>query len=109
VFATFWALSCAARRRMAVLGPPGGVGELGRPVARLSEPETTPALAGEAARGEEDCLCQFAAVEERESTAWSGRTIADLFGLRRIGRDRWILRTKECSIASGKGRVVVGR
>jgi hypothetical protein len=47
-FATrsFW--SAAARRRIAVLGPPGGVGLDGRPLA-----EPTPGLAGEDAPGED--------------------------------------------------------
>lgn len=46
---SFW--SAAARRLMAVRGPPGGVGDEGRP---MLEPEAAPAaLAGEEARGED--------------------------------------------------------
>lgn len=48
VLATFVARSWAARRRRAVLGPPGGVGELGRRTGST-------AVAGEAGRGEPDC------------------------------------------------------
>jgi hypothetical protein len=44
---SFW--SAAARRRMAVFGPPGGVGELGRPVLAPAEGELT----GDEARGED--------------------------------------------------------
>lgn len=56
VLAAFWARSCAARRRMAVLGPPGGFGELGRAVVRASAGE-----AGEAEWSEDDygCLSVF--------------------------------------------------
>lgn len=44
---SFW--SAAARLRMAVFGPPGGVGELGRPVATEADGELT----GEESRGED--------------------------------------------------------
>lgn len=48
---SFW--SAAARRRIAVRGPPGGVGEPGRPVlAPLETPGALPT--GEEGRGE-DC------------------------------------------------------
>jgi hypothetical protein len=45
---SFW--SAAARRRIAVRGPPGGVGEEGRPVLA---PLAAAALAGDEARGED--------------------------------------------------------
>lgn len=52
-FAIFSFWSAAARRRMAVLGPPGGVGEEGR--ATLAPEAAAPApLTGEEGRGE-DC------------------------------------------------------
>lgn len=52
-FAIFSFWSAAARRRMAVLGPPGGVGEEGR--ATLAPEAAAPApLMGEEGRGE-DC------------------------------------------------------
>lgn len=48
-----WAArSAALRRRMADLGPPGGVGDDGRP--DFSEPDTVLGV-GEFARGDEDC------------------------------------------------------
>lgn len=54
-FAAWAALLAAFCRRIATLGPPGGVGEEGLDWrAPLSEPEATPV--GEVARGEEDCL-----------------------------------------------------
>lgn len=54
-FATCAALSAAFRRRMAVLGPPGGVGAKERPET-AAEGVLAPLLAGlgEAARGGED-------------------------------------------------------
>lgn len=53
-FAACAALSAAFRRRMAVLGPPGGVGDEGLDErAPPSDPEARPV--GEVARGEEDC------------------------------------------------------
>ena len=53
-FAACAALSAAFRRRMAVLGPPGGVGDEGLDErAPPSDPEAAPV--GEVARGEEDC------------------------------------------------------
>lgn len=45
---SFW--SAAARRRMAVRAPPGGVGEEARP---MLAPLAAPALAGEEGRGED--------------------------------------------------------
>jgi hypothetical protein len=52
-FATLSFWSAAARRLIAVLGPPGGVGEEGRP---LLEPIAAPGeLTGEEGRGE-DCV-----------------------------------------------------
>lgn len=49
-FATLSARSAAALRRIAVFGPPGGVGEDGRPVL---EPVLGAAVAGESGRGED--------------------------------------------------------
>lgn len=46
---SFW--SAAARRRMAVRGPPGGVGDEGRPM--LAPLAAAGELAGEEARGED--------------------------------------------------------
>jgi hypothetical protein len=45
---SFW--SAAALRRIAVLGPPGGVGDEGRPM-----PDAAPELTGEEGRGD-DCF-----------------------------------------------------
>ncbi len=52
---SFW--SAAARRRIAVRAPPGGGGDEGRlePVAEPAAAPEAPAVAGEAARGE-DCF-----------------------------------------------------
>lgn len=47
-FATLSFWSAAARRRIAVLGPPGGVGDDGRPLARAAG-----GLTGEEERGED--------------------------------------------------------
>lgn len=53
-FAWAAARSCAARLRIADLGPPGGVGDDGRDEERAaSEPEA--ATAGDAGRGDPDC------------------------------------------------------
>lgn len=54
-FAIFSFWSAAARRRIAVRGPPGGVGLEGRPTLA---PEAAPALAGEEGRGEDYSLHQ---------------------------------------------------
>lgn len=53
-FATLSARSAAALRRIAVLGPPGGVGEDGRAVLEPVLAEEPPrGLAGESERGED--------------------------------------------------------
>jgi hypothetical protein len=51
---SFW--SAAARLRIAVRAPPGGVGEEGRPT--LAPEAAPPALAGEEGRGE-DCATEY--------------------------------------------------
>jgi len=51
-FATLSARSAAARRLIAVAGPPGGLGEEGRPV--VEAPVVTGELTGEEGRGA-DC------------------------------------------------------
>lgn len=56
-FATCAARSAAFRLRIAVFGPPGGVGEKGRlEEAADGVPGLLPAGFGEAARGEEDII-----------------------------------------------------
>jgi hypothetical protein len=60
---SFW--SAAARLRMAVRGPPGGVGEAGRP---MLAPLAAPALAGDEGRGE-DCEA-VALVSGSKNTGW---------------------------------------
>lgn len=81
-FATrsFW--SAAARLRMAVLGPPGGVGLDGRPLAA-----PTPGLTGDDAPGE-DIEEDWNMVREREGSGSNG---SERSGLQEFVRSRGAL------------------
>ena len=61
---SFW--SAAARRRMAVFGPPGGVGEEGRP-----EEAPTGELTGEEGRGDDWQMgCQLLVPRKASAIDW---------------------------------------
>jgi len=85
---SFW--SAAARRRMAVRGPPGGVGDEGR--ATLPEAAPTGVPTGEEARGE-DCIedssagMHFPSISPRFPVAMAAASLSCA-----TGRSRAILR-----------------
>lgn len=87
---SFW--SAAALLRMAVFGPPGGVGEIGLPELCPTAWEAT----GEEARGDDCMMIKLTIVPQaRAFEAWR-----DSFGLLRksIATARRLLRTTRCLI-----------